>query len=104
MPEDFRTQEQEAEIEEIKQRSLLREAAIHVINGMTRDDAVRHIQEKDYLRSEAESREQVVRDEDGMVESYLDSELEPPTSKGLNDEQINAIHRDLCADEGISSE
>lgn len=104
MPEDFRMQEQEAEFEEIKQRSLLKEAAIHIINGTPRAAAVRHVQQIDYLRSEAERRDEVVRDADGFVELYLESELEPPKSKDLNKAQIKAIHRELCETEGISPE
>lgn len=104
MAEDYKTQEQEAEFDEEKLRSLILEAATHVINGIPRHTAINYVKEIDARRSEAERRGEVVKDENGFVESYLDSELEPPSTEGINEAQIKAIYFELCATEGIDPE
>ena len=104
MAMDYITEKQENKYQEYKQSSLLREAAIHVITGMSRVSAIEHVNEINYLREEAERVENVVRDEDGFVECYLESELNPPSEKGINKYQIDAIHKGLCESEGVEFE
>lgn len=104
MSPDYITEQQEEEYEESNKCYLLREAAIHVINGMDRKSAIEHVYEIGFLRSEAEQSGNVVLDEEGYVESYLKSELDSPSTEGMNKFQIDAIHKELCESEGVSFE
>jgi hypothetical protein len=102
MSPDYIIEQQEEEYEESNKYRLLWEAAIHVINGMNRESAIKHVYKIDFLRSEAEQSDNVVRDEEGYVESYLESKLNPPSTAGMYKSQIDAIHKELCASEGVS--
>ncbi len=104
MVSDYLIDQDERDYEEAMQRCLIREAAVHVINGMDRASAIGHVKEIGDLRSAAEESENVVRDEDGNVESYLESKLEPPSEEGIKQSQIEAIYRELCDKEGICPE
>ncbi len=101
MAKGYRTQEQETDCEVAKQQNLLMEAAIHVSNGMPRNTAINHVREIDWLRSEAERCNEVIRDEHGFVVGYINSELDPPSSAG-KESQIRAIYLELCALEGVN--
>ncbi|MBL8501666.1 MAG: hypothetical protein LZF63_13060 [Nitrosomonas sp.] len=101
MSQDYITAQQEEEYKESNRRYLLWEAAIHVINGMDRESAKEHVYEIDFLRSEAEQSDNVMRDEEGYVESYLESKLNPPSTEGMNKSQIATIHKELCESEGV---
>ncbi len=57
--------------------------------------AVDHVNEVEYSRNEAVRQGHVIEDEDGYVDSYLESELNPPSSEGLNEKQIYAIQQKL---------
>jgi hypothetical protein len=104
MSPDYITEEQEKEYEESNKRYLLREAAIHVIKGMDRKSAIEHVNEIAFLRTKAGQSGNVVLDENGHVESYLESELVSPSTEGMNKFQIDAIHKELCEYEGLSFE
>lgn len=84
-----------------REENLLEEAAIHVINGMSRDVAIKHVTEIGRLREEAEIDEHVTRDENGFVVQYLDSQLNEPSKKGINQKQLYAVYKELCEREGI---
>jgi hypothetical protein len=104
MSPDYITEQQEEEYEESNKSHLLREAAIHVIKGMDRKSAIKHAYEIGFSRSEAEQSGNVVLDKEGYVESYLESELNPPSTEGMNKFQIDTIHKELCDSEGVPFE
>lgn len=93
MTRDYKTQEQEDAFKEEKRQILEHEIAVHISKGMSREDAGKHVKEVDLQRSEAERCGEVIRDEDGFVKNYLNSDLEPPSTKGISIPQIYAISR-----------
>ncbi|TRW90668.1 hypothetical protein [Candidatus Methylobacter oryzae] len=95
MTADYITEEQEDEYKGEVQDSLLREVAVHMLHGMTEKSAIQHVTEVAHRRQKAEQSDNVIKDEDGFVENYLESELEPPNENGLNKSQINAIYQKL---------
>ena len=101
MAEDYITAQQEDDYEQNNLCFLLREAAIHIINGMSEYSAINHVKQIAYLRSEAEQSGNVIKDGDGFIECYLESELSPPSDEGMNKAQIYAIHKKLCESEGV---
>ncbi|EHU9446903.1 hypothetical protein KZY42_004406 [Vibrio vulnificus] len=95
MAADYITEQMEEDDREAMRIQKMREAAIHIINGSGEKAAVDHVNEVEYLRDEAVREGNVIEDEDGYVDSYLDSELNPPSSEGLNEQQIYAIQQKL---------
>ncbi|MBU3823233.1 MAG: hypothetical protein H9917_00190 [Candidatus Oceanisphaera merdipullorum] len=96
MASDYITeQKEEEEHRETVRIELMREAAIHIIDGMPESSAMAHVEEVHALRMEAEVSDSCIRDEEGFVESYLESELEPPSTEGKNPKQIYAIQQKL---------
>ena len=91
MAADYIIEQQEEEQREAVIDAKATDAAIHIINGMTESEALAHVEEAHYLREDAERTDHCIRDEDGYVESYLDSEIERPSAQGLNPKQIYAI-------------
>ena len=102
MSHDYITEQQEDEYDENHKFYLLKEAAIHVANGMDRQGAIKHVLEIDSLRSEAQISGDVILDDNGFVEEYLESELNTPCTEGMNKAQIDAIHKELCEQECVS--
>lgn len=100
MPEDYRTEQDEDDYEEWCRRSILKEASIFIVQGMTRNEAINRAEELAEQRFNV-SENEVVRDEDGVIDIYLVSDLEPASSKGLNQSQIRSIYTDLCKSEDI---
>ncbi len=95
MSADYIIEEQEDEYREAVQKSLLREVAVHIASGMSEKASIDHVTEVAYLQKEAEQSYNVSRDKEGFVDSYLESELEPPNEKELNKHQIDAIYQRL---------
>lgn len=95
MVADYITEQMEEDVREAKRVQKMREAAIQIINGSGEKAAVDHVNKIEYLRDEAVRAGNVIKDEDGYVDSYLESELNPPSSEGLNEQQIYAIQQKL---------
>lgn len=95
MASDYITEQQEEEHREAVRVALMREAAAHIINGMSESAAVAHVEEIHDRRMDAEASDNCIKDEDGFVESYLETELEPPSTEGKNPKQIYAIQQKL---------
>jgi len=91
MAPGYITEQQEEEQREALIDAQATDAAIHIINGMTESGALARVEGVHHLREEAEATDHCIRDEDGYVESYLDSAIERPSSQGLNPKQIYAI-------------
>lgn len=95
MAADYIIKQMEEEHCQAMRVQKMREAAIHIINGFGEKAAIDHVDEVEYLREEAAREGHVIRDEDGYVDSYLESELNPPSSERLNEKQIYAIQQKL---------
>lgn len=95
MMKDYITEQQEENYLESVRTELMREAAIHIIDGMAEHAAIAHVEQVHALRMEAEASDNCIRDEEGFVVSYLESELEPPSIDGKNPKQVYAIQQKL---------
>ena len=104
MSADYIIEQQEQECREENERHFIREVAIHVIKGMARNSAIEHVKQINYLRSEAELKNHVIRNVEGHVTGYLESGLMYPDTNNIKESQIYAIYLELCDSEGISPE
>ncbi len=95
MASDHITKQQEEEHREAVRAELMREAAVHIIDGMPESSAIAHVEEVHALRLDAEASGNCTRDENGFVKGYLESGLEPPSTEGKNSKQIYAIQQKL---------
>ncbi len=96
MAADYILEQSEEDYREAVREQRMREAAIIIIvNGLDYGEAVKRVEEREFLRKEAERKGEVILDDNEEVESYLDSDLEPPPSEGLNEEKIRSIQQEL---------
>lgn len=95
MASDYITEQMEEDYRETMRVQKMREAAIHIINGLGEKAAVDYVDRVEYLREEAAREGHVIKDEDGYVDSYLESELNPPSSEGFDEKQIYRIQQKL---------
>lgn len=95
MAADYITEQQEEEHRQAVFEERMREAAIHIIGGMGEKEAVAHVENIQWQREDARAKGQIIEDENGFVDSYLDSELEAPSTEGLDKNQIYAIQQKL---------
>ena len=97
MASDYITEQMEEEHREAVHVENMREAAIHIIGGMSEDSAISHVENIQWRREDAKAKGEVIEDENGYVDGYLDSELTPPSAQGLNTKQVYAIQQKLLA-------
>jgi hypothetical protein len=96
MAADYILEQGEEDYREAIREQRTREAAIIIIiNGLDHREAVNRVEEIEFLRKEAERKGEVILDYNEDIESYLDQDLEPPSSEGLNEERICAIQQEL---------
>jgi hypothetical protein len=96
---DYILSEQFEEIEEAKEKEFLYEVAMHISNGMSRENAKEHVRQLDYLRSEAEKKGNAFLDENGFVIGYAESALNEPSIPIERRKQVHAIYQDLLKSE-----
>ncbi|EKB1982098.1 hypothetical protein ONF77_004030 [Vibrio parahaemolyticus] len=74
----------------------MRQAAIHILqNGMGESAAVQYMEDIQLRRDQAKAKGEYVPDIDGHVDYFLDSELNTPSTEGMNLNQIYAIQQKL---------
>ena len=104
MSNDYHMQLQE--IEEQQERNIMHNAAIYIIKGISRQDAIKKARDLDFLQRDAEEKNEVIinGEDNEIIEGYFDSSLDDPSEKNLKKDQIKAIYYELCESEGISPE
>ena len=95
MAADYIIEQMEDEYRQAVHEENMREAAILIINGMSENDAVSDVENTQLCREDAKAKGEIIEDENGFVDSYLNSELDTPSSEGLNPKQIYAIQKKL---------
>ena len=91
-----------SDYEEWAESYLIHEAATYVLGWkMGRDEAIKFVYELREKREQAVCTDEVIRDEDGSVDSYIDSELNLASTHGINSDQLVAVHMQLCEVVGI---
>lgn len=95
MASDYITEQMEEEHREAVHVENMREVAIHMINGMTEDAAIMHVEDIQASREEAINKGEVIQDENGNIEGFIDPELDAPSNEGHNPKQIYAIQQKL---------
>ncbi|MGI9946374.1 hypothetical protein [Vibrio hyugaensis] len=95
MASDYITEHMEEEHREAQFKENMRQAAIHIINGMAESDAITHMENIQWRRDDAEAKNEYIEDENGNIDHYMDAELNTPSSNALNSKQIYAIQQKL---------
>ncbi len=106
MASDYVTSMMEQEDEERRERNIMRDAAILIIKGYDINSAKAHARELDNAQYEAIRNNEVIYEgeEEENIIGFLDSSIDSPSAKGLNNSEIDAKYYELCEEEGISSE
>ena len=95
MAADYIIEQMEEEYRENVFEENMREAAIHIIKGMSEVEAISHVEQIQYLREDAKIKGEIIEHGDGNFDSYMDDELNFPSIENFNSKQIYAIQQKL---------
>ena len=97
---------EEAEENYREQRQLLacQEAALLVVGGTSREQAIRIVKERNAQRDEATTTGAFVQDAEGNIESFIDPELDIDPLSVTNPAQVKAIAAELFAADAFGDE
>lgn len=99
---DYKTEQAEQDVADEQRRSVLRDAAIDVVqNKIPRAEAIERAENRFQLQQQAEIDGEAVTDENGHAISFLESPLNSPAVNPEKARQVQAVFNELCENEGI---
>ena len=99
---DYILEEQEEEYRKQRERLIIEEATILILEGESRNDALSAARELEDERDQAICDREYIEDEHGNVEEFLN--INNQQSIDHNNPQHLAIYYELCEQEGVEPE